>query len=172
MLYYQNIHCVKSVCIRNFFWSVFSCIRTEYGEIRIYNFHAVIIARVQVMHRVRSSVFLLQIGLEFVKSTKETQKQPFAVVRQNKCSRKFRNIHRKTPVLRSFFKKVVFSKKGSNESVFLKFLRTPFFAEHLRRLLLESLNICRRRLDILLRWLLRAVFRTLSNICDEDILGK
>ena len=26
-------HCVKSVQIRSFFWSVFSCIRTEYGEI-------------------------------------------------------------------------------------------------------------------------------------------
>ena len=27
-------HCVKSVQIRSFFWSVFSRIRTEYGEIR------------------------------------------------------------------------------------------------------------------------------------------
>ena len=27
-------HCVKSVQIRSFFWSVFSLIRTEYGEIR------------------------------------------------------------------------------------------------------------------------------------------
>ena len=26
-------HCVKSVQIRSFFWSVFSCIRTEYGKI-------------------------------------------------------------------------------------------------------------------------------------------
>ena len=25
-------HCVKSVQIRSYFWSVFSCIRTEYGE--------------------------------------------------------------------------------------------------------------------------------------------
>ena len=29
-----NIHCVKCVQIRSFFWSVFSRIRTEYGEIR------------------------------------------------------------------------------------------------------------------------------------------
>ena len=29
-----DIHCVKSVQIRSFFWSVFSCIRTEYGKIR------------------------------------------------------------------------------------------------------------------------------------------
>ena len=26
-------HCVKSVQIRSFFWSVFSCIRTEYGDL-------------------------------------------------------------------------------------------------------------------------------------------
>ena len=26
-------HCVKSIQIQSFFWSVFSCIRTEYGEI-------------------------------------------------------------------------------------------------------------------------------------------
>ena len=29
----KNIHCVKSVQIRSFFWSVFSRIQTEYGEI-------------------------------------------------------------------------------------------------------------------------------------------
>ena len=34
----ENIdhQCVKSVQIRSFFWSVFSRIRTEYGEIRMY----------------------------------------------------------------------------------------------------------------------------------------
>ena len=38
------LHCVKSVQIRSFFWSVFSCIRIEYGpEITPYldTFHAV-----------------------------------------------------------------------------------------------------------------------------------
>ena len=30
----SNLHCVKSVKIRSFFWSVFSSIQTEYGEIR------------------------------------------------------------------------------------------------------------------------------------------
>ena len=30
----EHIHCVKSVQIRSFFWSVFFRIRTEYGEIR------------------------------------------------------------------------------------------------------------------------------------------
>ena len=35
--FYGCFHCVKSVQIRSFFWSVFSRIRTEYGEIlRIY----------------------------------------------------------------------------------------------------------------------------------------
>ena len=29
----SSYHCLKSVQIRSFFWSVFSCIRTEYGEI-------------------------------------------------------------------------------------------------------------------------------------------
>ena len=40
-----NIHCVKSVQIRSYFWSVFSRIRTEYGpEITPYldTFHEVI----------------------------------------------------------------------------------------------------------------------------------
>ena len=29
----SNNHCVKSVQIRSFFWSVFSCIRTEFGDL-------------------------------------------------------------------------------------------------------------------------------------------
>ena len=32
----KTIHCVKSVLIRSFFWSVFSCIRTEYGVILVF----------------------------------------------------------------------------------------------------------------------------------------
>ena len=28
-------HCVKSVQIRTYFWSVFSCIRAEYGDLQI-----------------------------------------------------------------------------------------------------------------------------------------
>ena len=27
------LHCVKSVQVPNFFWSVFSCVRTEYGDL-------------------------------------------------------------------------------------------------------------------------------------------
>ena len=33
LLHYCNRHCVKGVQIRSYFWSVFSRIRTEYGEI-------------------------------------------------------------------------------------------------------------------------------------------
>ena len=31
------VHCVKSVQIRSFFWSVFSCIRTVHGDLRSKN---------------------------------------------------------------------------------------------------------------------------------------
>ena len=30
----KNIHCVKIVQIRSYFWYVFSCIRIEYGDLR------------------------------------------------------------------------------------------------------------------------------------------
>ena len=33
-LFLSSSHCVKSVQIRSYFWSVFSCIRTEYGDLR------------------------------------------------------------------------------------------------------------------------------------------
>ena len=29
-----NLHCVKSVQIRSFFWSALSCVQTEYGDLR------------------------------------------------------------------------------------------------------------------------------------------
>ena len=32
-----RVHCVKSVQIRSYFWSIFSCIRTEYRKIRTRN---------------------------------------------------------------------------------------------------------------------------------------
>ena len=35
-----NGHCVKSVQIRSFLWSVFSCIRTEYGDL-LHKLHSV-----------------------------------------------------------------------------------------------------------------------------------
>ena len=38
-----NAHCVKSVQIRSFFWSIFSCIRTEYGGSRSKSLYSVLI---------------------------------------------------------------------------------------------------------------------------------
>ena len=35
MLIRSDVNCLKSVQIRSFFWSVFSGIRTEYGEINL-----------------------------------------------------------------------------------------------------------------------------------------
>ena len=95
-----------------------------------------------------------QIGLTFPKfslrrscfSQDTKQKQSFAEVLQNRCSSKFRKFLRKITVLESLFNKVVdlqawnFIKKDSNTGAFLwhlrNFLKTPFFIEHLRWLLL------------------------------------
>ena len=38
---FASKHCVKSVQTRGFFWSVFSRIRTEYGEIRSISPHSI-----------------------------------------------------------------------------------------------------------------------------------
>ena len=39
----KHLHCVTSVQMRSFFWSVFSCIRTEDGDLlRIWTFHVVL----------------------------------------------------------------------------------------------------------------------------------
>ena len=38
MNFISDIHCVRSVQIRSYFWSVFSCIRTEYGDLLPYSF--------------------------------------------------------------------------------------------------------------------------------------
>ena len=35
LLFMLSIHRVKTVQIRSYFWSVFSCIRTEYGDLQI-----------------------------------------------------------------------------------------------------------------------------------------
>ena len=37
MTFLGTRHCVKSVQIRSYFWSVFSCLRTEYGDLRIHS---------------------------------------------------------------------------------------------------------------------------------------
>ena len=63
------------------------------------------------------------------------QKQPFANVLQNRCSKKFRNIHRKTLVLESPFDKVAGLQVFSCESC--EIFNGSFFIEHLRWLLLQ-----------------------------------
>ena len=50
---------------------------------------------------------VLRISQLFVIAVFQMQKQPFADVLQNGRIKKFRNIHRETPVLESLFKKVV-----------------------------------------------------------------
>ena len=39
--YKKHVHCVKSVQIRSYFWPVFSCIRTEYGDLRSKSLYSV-----------------------------------------------------------------------------------------------------------------------------------
>ena len=80
-------------------------------------------------------------------SDSEWLKQPFADILQNRCSKEFRNVHRKAPMLESLFNKVTcfqacnFIKKNLQYRCFpvniTKFLRTVFFIENLRWLLLN-----------------------------------
>ena len=76
------------------------------------------------------------------------QKQLFADVLLDRCSENFFKFHRKTPVLESRFNKIAgrnFIKDRLQRKCFpvkfAKFLRTPFFTEHLRWLLLNRLNL-------------------------------
>ena len=71
---------------------------------------------------------------------KQLQKQSFVDVLQNRSSCKFRTFHRKTPVLEFFLIKLQvkacnFIKRRLQHrcfpAKFSKFLRTPFFTEHL-----------------------------------------
>ena len=77
-----------------------------------------------------------------------TQKESFEDVLQNECPYKLCNIHRKTPVLESVFNIIAglkgcrFIEKRLQHRRFpvniVKLLRTFFFVEHLRWLLLNS----------------------------------
>ena len=46
-------HCMKSVQIRSFFWSVFSSIRSEYGDLRSKSLHSVWIQENKVQKKLR-----------------------------------------------------------------------------------------------------------------------
>ena len=70
----------------------------------------------------------ITMGSFYVMTTSD-QKKPFVDVLRNRCSLKFRKIHRKTPVLESLLIKfqalmpATISKRGSNTGVFLLILR-------------------------------------------------
>ena len=49
----RSQHCVKSVQIRSFFWSVFSCIRTEYGDLRCKYPYSVRIQKIKDQKKLR-----------------------------------------------------------------------------------------------------------------------
>ena len=64
------------------------------------------------------------------------KKQPLEVFYKKAVLKTLANIHRKTPVLESLFNKVA---ERYFPAKFEKFLRTPFFTEHLQWLILKSL---------------------------------
>ena len=72
---------------------------------------------------------------------KHSHKQPSEVFFKNICSQKFRNIHRKTPVLENTFSPERYEKEAPMQ-VFLceygKILRTPILMNISERLLLHS----------------------------------
>ena len=77
----------------------------------------------------------------------DIQEQPFAGVLLKRCSEQFRKFHKKTPVLESLFNKIAghqpcnYIKKRLQHNrfpaKFPKILRTNFFTEHLRWLILD-----------------------------------
>ena len=77
---------------------------------------------------------------------KNSQKQPFTSVLQNKCSKKFGNIRKKTPVLECHFDKdvslkaFIFIKAKTPTQVFsceyCEIIKNNFFIEHLLLIIL------------------------------------
>ena len=66
------------------------------------------------------------------------QKQLLADVLQNRCSEKFHNIQRKTPVLESLFNKVAGLQIHILSSEYCKNFKNSFSIKHLRWLLLKN----------------------------------
>ena len=86
-------------------------------------------------------VFFAKFGwskLRLITCSTNIKKQSFADVFQNRCSQKFLNIHRKTPVLEFFKKRLQHRCFPVNIA---KFLRTVFLMEHLRWQLLNILLV-------------------------------
>ena len=61
----ERNHCVKSVQIRSFFWSVFSCIRTEYGDLLRKSPYSVQIQENTDQKKLRIQAFSRSDGLSF-----------------------------------------------------------------------------------------------------------
>ena len=82
-------HCVKSVQIRSFSWSVSYCIRTEYGDLRslLHTFHAVSGILLLNTPSIEINIDLKWVNVIFsmVKATQEyQQKQPSEVFYKKK----------------------------------------------------------------------------------------
>ena len=56
----SHAHCVKSLQIQSFFWSVFSRIRTEYGEIRSISPYSVLMRENTVQKKLHIWTFFTQ----------------------------------------------------------------------------------------------------------------
>ena len=130
-----STHCVKSVQIRSFFWSIFSCmwlckpnthtiLHKRHGNCAKSYFPPSSLNKTENMnyfeHNNKLGLYKkLQTALKWIRwfsfpkditysSNSSVFKQQFAcfVVVQNRCSKELRSIHRKTHVLKSLFNKV------------------------------------------------------------------
>ena len=72
----NNLHCVKSFQIRSYFWSVFSCIRTEYEDLRSKILNETF--RETAAEDVALFLFKERIGFAFVKTNLITKNNYFA----------------------------------------------------------------------------------------------
>ena len=62
----KTSHCVKSVQVRSFFWSIFSCIRTEYGDLRSKSFRAVPVLLTFIGQKGEKSMKILVLIIEYL----------------------------------------------------------------------------------------------------------
>ena len=102
-----HLHCVKSVQIRSFSWSVFSCIRIEYGDLWSKSPYSVRIQKIMDQKKLRIWTIFMQWTVEYSPnliqfyrrfSTRGTEQCSFVEVSRfwlqgniRKCSRLSRN---------------------------------------------------------------------------------
>ena len=63
---FQFLHCVKRIQIRSFFWSVLSCIRTEYGDLLRESPYSVWIQENKDQKKLRIWTFFTQCFLSWI----------------------------------------------------------------------------------------------------------